>query len=327
MPDDAAVLDVWERSSALERALARARAAGADGDEPVEAASAAARGARRRGCLRSGRRCSGAGSRARRGAAPATNASSWSSTGEGLAATRRRRLMTGTRRTRGVRSGRRQHRHRGCARRRRSAAAILERCMRPADGAGRCRKSFARRPSTPHGRSGPRRGAWLEATCPACGSASTVLLDPAAIVVEEVDRHARRILREVDQLARAYGWREPDVLALGPAPTPRLSRAGGVVSGYLERLVGRHAGPSAVRPRAVSRFEGDLVGRPVGGDPSAPEGPPSAIATTSSIGDRRATAPDRCGGRHGSDRRRRPGDRPIATARVGTDGTRTDPSR
>ncbi len=63
----------------------------------------------------------------------------------------------------------------------------------------------------------PAAEIWLEATCPACGSASTVLLDPAAIVVEEVDRHARRILREVDQLARAYGWREPDVLALGPA--------------------------------------------------------------------------------------------------------------
>jgi hypothetical protein len=39
-------------------------------------------------------------------------------------------------------------------------------------------------------------------------------LDPAAIVVEEVDRHARQVLREVDQLARAYGWREPDILAL-----------------------------------------------------------------------------------------------------------------
>jgi hypothetical protein len=32
-----------------------------------------------------------------------------------------------------------------------------------------------------------------------------------------VDRHARQILREVDQLARTYGWREPDILALGPA--------------------------------------------------------------------------------------------------------------
>lgn len=62
----------------------------------------------------------------------------------------------------------------------------------------------------------PAAELWLEATCPACGSTWSVLLDPAAIVVEEVDRHARRVLREVDQLARAYGWREPDVLALSP---------------------------------------------------------------------------------------------------------------
>jgi len=32
------------------------------------------------------------------------------------------------------------------------------------------------------------------------------------------------------------------------------------MSGYLERLVGRHVEPPAVRPRAVSRFEGDLAG-------------------------------------------------------------------
>ncbi len=42
-------------------------------------------------------------------------------------------------------------------------------------------------------------------------------------------------------------------------------------------------GPAAVRARVVSRFEGDLVGRSVGGDPSAPEGPPSAFATASSM--------------------------------------------
>jgi hypothetical protein len=30
----------------------------------------------------------------------------------------------------------------------------------------------------------------------------------------ELRAHARRLLREVDVLARAYGWTEPDVLAL-----------------------------------------------------------------------------------------------------------------
>lgn len=96
------------------------------------------------------------------------------------------------------------------------AAVILERCTDPAGAASvsdRSREAAIRRMAELD----PAAELWLEATCPACGSSWTVLLDPAAIVVEEVDRHARRILREVDQLARAYGWREPDVLALGPA--------------------------------------------------------------------------------------------------------------
>ena len=98
------------------------------------------------------------------------------------------------------------------------------------------------------------------------------------------------------------------------------------MSGYLERLVGRHAGPSAVRARAVSRFEGDLVGRSVGADPWAPDGPPSAIATASPMRGLRATTPDRCRGTHGSDRA---GDRAIGDR----DGARrhrwvaADPSR
>ena len=80
------------------------------------------------------------------------------------------------------------------------------------------------------------------------------------------------------------------------------------MSSYLERLVGRHGGPAAVRARVVSRFEGDLVGRPVGGDTSAPEGPPSAIATASSMETAAHPRADRCRGIHGS---RGAGDRAI----------------
>jgi hypothetical protein len=57
----------------------------------------------------------------------------------------------------------------------------------------------------------------LDARCPGCGEAWRQALDPAAFVLDEVDRLAMRLLREVDQLARAYGWREGDVLALSPA--------------------------------------------------------------------------------------------------------------
>ena len=95
------------------------------------------------------------------------------------------------------------------------AAAILERCLEP--GSASASESVRASAIGRMAELDPGAEIWLEATCPACGSSWTVPLDPAAIVVEEVDRHARRVLREVDQLARAYGWREPDVLALSPA--------------------------------------------------------------------------------------------------------------
>lgn len=93
-----------------------------------------------------------------------------------------------------------------------AATTILERCVEPDPRSlsEPARAVAVRRMAELD----PAAELWLEATCPACGSTWSVLLDPAAIVDEEVDRHARQVLREVDQLARAYGWREPDVLAL-----------------------------------------------------------------------------------------------------------------
>lgn len=56
----------------------------------------------------------------------------------------------------------------------------------------------------------------LELACADCGHRWTASLDPAAVVFDEVAAHAARLMSEVDVLARAYGWREPDILALGP---------------------------------------------------------------------------------------------------------------
>jgi hypothetical protein len=56
----------------------------------------------------------------------------------------------------------------------------------------------------------------LELRCPACGHGWRELLDVATFLWAEVEVQARRLLREVHVLARAYGWREPDVLALNP---------------------------------------------------------------------------------------------------------------
>lgn len=50
--------------------------------------------------------------------------------------------------------------------------------------------------------------------CPECGAVFDADIDPIAFVWREVQARARRLLREVDVLARAYGWTEAEVLAL-----------------------------------------------------------------------------------------------------------------
>ena len=56
----------------------------------------------------------------------------------------------------------------------------------------------------------------INLTCPDCATRWAAVLDVAALLWEEVEVWARRILGEVDALARAYGWREVDILALTP---------------------------------------------------------------------------------------------------------------
>jgi Zn finger protein HypA/HybF involved in hydrogenase expression len=56
----------------------------------------------------------------------------------------------------------------------------------------------------------------LELVCPQCGGSWTRELDVAELLWHEVDLGAKRLLREVDSLARAYGWTEAQILALSP---------------------------------------------------------------------------------------------------------------
>lgn len=56
----------------------------------------------------------------------------------------------------------------------------------------------------------------FELVCAACGHEWETLLDIGGYLWTEIERSAKRLLREVDVLARAYGWRESDVLALSP---------------------------------------------------------------------------------------------------------------
>jgi hypothetical protein len=57
----------------------------------------------------------------------------------------------------------------------------------------------------------------LDFICPACGHAGQTLFDIAGYLWEEIRAQAQRLLHEVHALARAYGWREADILALSAA--------------------------------------------------------------------------------------------------------------
>jgi hypothetical protein len=54
----------------------------------------------------------------------------------------------------------------------------------------------------------------VDVTCPACEAVFVGDLDVGAFVWAELRADAQRLLREVDALARSYGWTEPAVLAL-----------------------------------------------------------------------------------------------------------------
>lgn len=57
----------------------------------------------------------------------------------------------------------------------------------------------------------------LQLSCPGCGHRWDVALEVGDHLWSEVDAEARRLLREVDLLARTYGWSEGEILRLGDA--------------------------------------------------------------------------------------------------------------
>lgn len=63
----------------------------------------------------------------------------------------------------------------------------------------------------------PQADVELALACPNCGQQYTMLFDVESFLWTKIDALARRLLREVDALAQAYGWREADILALPAA--------------------------------------------------------------------------------------------------------------
>jgi uncharacterized protein (UPF0212 family) len=60
----------------------------------------------------------------------------------------------------------------------------------------------------------PQADVRIAIACPDCGHEGEAGFDVAAYVWRLVEARARELIAEVDALARAYGWREADVLAL-----------------------------------------------------------------------------------------------------------------
>ncbi|MEQ8651706.1 MAG: hypothetical protein RIC87_04515 [Kiloniellales bacterium] len=57
----------------------------------------------------------------------------------------------------------------------------------------------------------------IRLTCGACGAASSATLDIGRFLWAEIETEAKTLLREVDAIARVYGWGEAEILALSPA--------------------------------------------------------------------------------------------------------------
>jgi len=62
----------------------------------------------------------------------------------------------------------------------------------------------------------PQADVQLALTCPSCAHQWDAAFDIVSFFWAEIESWARRLLREVHSLAREYGWRESDILAMSP---------------------------------------------------------------------------------------------------------------
>jgi hypothetical protein len=66
------------------------------------------------------------------------------------------------------------------------------------------------------GEADPQAETLIDLACCACRHSWQVILDVESFLWVKISALARRLLREVHVLARAYAWREQDILALSP---------------------------------------------------------------------------------------------------------------
>ncbi|HEX8067405.1 MAG TPA: hypothetical protein VF520_12870 [Thermoleophilaceae bacterium] len=98
-----------------------------------------------------------------------------------------------------------------------SRRRLLERCVLDPEGATGLDDEQSAAVVEGMAAADPQADVELELECPSCGARHRETFDIASFMWSEVEASAARLLGEVHQLALAYGWREPDVLALTPA--------------------------------------------------------------------------------------------------------------
>ena len=109
----------------------------------------------------------------------------------------------------------------------------------------------------------PQAEVQLDLSCPACGYCWKMMFDIVSFFWSEICAQARRLLREVHTLARAYGWREADILSLSTARRHFYLEDGDLMADFLTRLAGRVLGINpTVQPIIAPMYAhgSDLVG-------------------------------------------------------------------
>lgn len=100
--------------------------------------------------------------------------------------------------------------------------ALLQRCVSRCEHEGSARPPHELPPSVAGALSQrmealePGASVSFDLACPECRNAWSASMDPGAVLWSELQTRAERLLLDVDALARAYGWSESQVLALGP---------------------------------------------------------------------------------------------------------------
>jgi hypothetical protein len=95
------------------------------------------------------------------------------------------------------------------------ATLLAERCIEPGDIEGeRPEPALALALSRRMAELDPPADTTVDLRCAECGGESTLLFDIGDFFWQELRGYAHRLLEDIHTLARAYGWREADVLAL-----------------------------------------------------------------------------------------------------------------